>query len=181
MLIVRKSKDKKHNMLIFLIKLVKHLKEGVLVLVKFIINVTKYIEKKLQTDNGRRITHWLLFSVILSLLPLFLAISQDRMSIECTFDQIKEKYATDFILAVFAVAVNLCGCTVHGRVRVDGLGVSIVSMLYLLSKYIHLHNPKTELLPGVMNDLLGVVLGLLVINAIFGIILQVVSDKKNEK
>lgn len=144
------------------------------------VNVIGYLYKKAQTENGKRILHWLLFSVFLSVLPLILSISQDKMSIECTFDQIKEKYATDFILAVFAVAVNLCGCTVYGRVRIDGLCISIVSMLYLLSKYTHLHNPKTELLPGVLNKLLIVVLTILLLNAIFGIIIQIASNKVSQ-
>lgn len=144
------------------------------------VNAIKCMYNKAQTENGKKILHWLLFSVFLSLLPLILSISQDRMSIECTFDQIKEKYATDFILAAFAVAVNLCGCTVYGGVRIDGLCISIVSMLYLLSKYTHLHNPKTELLPGVMNRLLVAVLVILFLNAIFGIILQMASNKINK-
>lgn len=163
-----------------LIAIFRAIKKGMIVAYTTIVSVAKYISARLQTDNGRRIMHWLFFSVLLSLLPLALAISQDKMSIEYTFEQIKTKYATDFILAVFAVAVNLSGCTVHGKVRIDGLAVSITSMLYLLSKYTHLHNPKTVLLPGVQDKLLIVVVVILVLNAIFGIFLQVVSEKVKE-
>lgn len=154
---------------------IRRLAKAVYVVVKAIIGVVKYIEAKLQTENGKRITHWLFFSVILCLLPLFFAVSQDRMSVNYTFEEIKVKYATDFILTVFAVAVNVCGCTVLGKVRMDGLVISIVSMLYCMSKYTHLHNPKTVILPGVINNLLLCVLFILVLNAGFGIALQVAS------
>ena len=154
-------------------------KRFVLSIINMIKKSIKWIREKSKTESGWKIIHWCLFCVGLSLVPLILAIWQDQTTIELTLDEIKSKYSTDFLLVVFAIAVNLAACTVSflGRTKIKSLATSIITMLICLSHYTHLHNLKTDLLPGAINSIYDFIIVALILNTIVGIVLQTIPEE----
>jgi len=144
-----------------------------------VVKAIKWIKEKSKTENGWKIIHWFFFGFSLSLIPLAFAIGQDCMTVKMTVNEIKEKYAPDFMLMVFAVAVNMGSCTVSylGKVKIGRLAISITTMMYCVFAYTHLHNQNTKLLTGTLNILCNIAMVVLIINTLIGIFLQVVPEK----
>lgn len=139
----------------------------------------KWIGEKCKTENGWKIIHWFVFGFVLSLIPLTFAILQDCMTVKMTVADIREKYAPDFMLAVFAVAVNMGACTVSysGKMKIGRFSIAFITVLCCVFAYTHLHNQNTKLISGYLEILCNIAIVVLIINTLIGIFLQIVPEE----
>ena len=119
------------------------------------------------------------FGFVLSLSPLTFAILQDCMTVKMTVADIREKYAPDFMLAVFAVAVNMGACTVSysGKMKIGRFSIAFITVLCCVFAYTHLHNQNTKLISGYLEILCNIAIVVLIINTLIGIFLQIVPEE----
>lgn len=125
-------------------------------------------------SNWKNAGHWLLFSVIIAVLPLALAASHDWVA-NYSWDNLIEKYAADFFLVTFAVAANLLGMATSVRLKPFSFGISLISAIYCLSQYSYLHNTPKSLDISRRDILLLISLACLVLNSIVGVVAELFS------
>lgn len=124
--------------------------------------------------NLKNAGHWLLFSVVIAVLPLALAASHDWVA-KYTWDNLKEKYAADFFLVTFAVAANLLGVATSEKFKFFSFGISIVAAIFCMSQYSYLHNTPDNIDVIRRDILLFISLVCLVLNSIVGFIVELFS------
>ncbi len=128
-------------------------------------------------DLAMKMVHWLFFGIFLSFVPLLCSICFNVMiGYNFSLDENKLKYLVDFLLAIFAVATNACGCTVawscakkEGKfLKALYIAFSTFSMSGCTILYAYFFNVPKEFQYGFMDTIFHITIVVLIINSLIG-------------
>lgn len=131
----------------------------------------------IKQERIKRIVLWLLFGVLISIIPIVLALVYDLIS-GYSFSAIKMEYLSDFILVIVAVAANVCNASLSEKIEWVWFGFSIIALIYGIGLYSFLYRRSNPIMSSWVNGLIVVSLFIFLFISLGGLIIE---SSRNDK
>ena len=115
-----------------------------------------------------KILIWCVFSVIASCVPIIVIMVFDKIGGQHPFHQLGA-YISDYFLAIFAIAANLCGSAINAKKRPWCIIVAVLSMVSSLMLYALIYKRPDYIDPPVVPTLFKIFSIALMLNGLLGI------------